>query len=143
MNIYHVTFFYLATGMEGRAQTKDYGNITATTAEEAKDIALRGTASAGCSFTLSCLTAKLVSGSTSEITGKAKEPILELSPEDEVLTPIEVPDVADILLRRKDARSEKAGILRQLREYTEDLAQINAELDQLDAELDETVSNYI
>jgi hypothetical protein len=36
MKQFHVTYFYLATGMEGIPDEKDYGIIDATTAEEAK-----------------------------------------------------------------------------------------------------------
>jgi hypothetical protein len=35
MNKYRVTYYYLATGMEGRADTADYGIIEANTSEEA------------------------------------------------------------------------------------------------------------
>lgn len=35
---FHVTYFYLATGMEGIPDTKDYGIIEADSAEDAKTI---------------------------------------------------------------------------------------------------------
>lgn len=35
MNTYHVTYFYLATGMEGRANTADHGYWEADSAKEA------------------------------------------------------------------------------------------------------------
>jgi len=38
---YHVTYFYLATGMEGRADKEDYGIIEATSPEDAKKKAAR------------------------------------------------------------------------------------------------------
>lgn len=37
MNIYHVTYYYLATGMDGNADTKDYGTVAAESAQEAID----------------------------------------------------------------------------------------------------------
>lgn len=38
MKTYHVTYFYLATGMEGNADTDDYGYIQANSAAEAMEI---------------------------------------------------------------------------------------------------------
>lgn len=38
MHTYHVTYFYLASGMEGHADTADHGYVEAWSAEEAKDI---------------------------------------------------------------------------------------------------------
>jgi len=38
MSKYHITYFYLATGMEGQADTKDYGFVEANSAKEAIDI---------------------------------------------------------------------------------------------------------
>lgn len=35
MHTYHITYYYLATGMEGRADTADYGTIEAWSADEA------------------------------------------------------------------------------------------------------------
>lgn len=35
MKQWHVTYYYLATGMEGRADTRDYGVVSAETADEA------------------------------------------------------------------------------------------------------------
>lgn len=37
MNKYHVSYYYLATGMEGHADTKDYGIIEANSKQEALD----------------------------------------------------------------------------------------------------------
>lgn len=39
--IYHVTYSYLATGMEGKADIRDHGVVKANSAEEAKDIVAR------------------------------------------------------------------------------------------------------
>ncbi len=41
MNTYHVTYYYLATGMEGHADEQDYGYVEAYSSEEAKDIAAK------------------------------------------------------------------------------------------------------
>ena len=38
MKKYHVTYFYLATGMEGRPDEEDYGIVEAESPEEAKNI---------------------------------------------------------------------------------------------------------
>lgn len=38
---YQINFYYLATGMEGRADQQDYGTIDAATPEEAKMKAAR------------------------------------------------------------------------------------------------------
>jgi hypothetical protein len=38
MNKYHVTYYYLATGMEGIADEKDYGIIEAKNCDDAIDI---------------------------------------------------------------------------------------------------------
>jgi len=38
MKKYHVTYYYLATGMEGYADTKDHGTILAKSAEEAVEL---------------------------------------------------------------------------------------------------------
>ena len=35
MHTYHVTYYYLATGMEGRADTADHGYVQAWSAKEA------------------------------------------------------------------------------------------------------------
>jgi hypothetical protein len=35
MHTYHVTYFYLATGMEGRADTADHGYVQAWSSKEA------------------------------------------------------------------------------------------------------------
>ena len=37
---FHVTYYYLASGMEGHADTQDYGVFWADTAEEARKIAI-------------------------------------------------------------------------------------------------------
>jgi hypothetical protein len=37
---YHVTYFYLATGMEGHADTRDYGIFYANSEDEAKNKAI-------------------------------------------------------------------------------------------------------
>lgn len=36
MKKYHVTYFYLATGMEGRADKRDYGIVEAESEKDAK-----------------------------------------------------------------------------------------------------------
>lgn len=38
---YHVTYYYLATGMEGRADIEDYGEVYAADTENAKYAAAR------------------------------------------------------------------------------------------------------
>lgn len=38
---YHVTYYYLATGMEGIPDREDYGTVSAESPEQAKDIAAR------------------------------------------------------------------------------------------------------
>lgn len=38
MKKYHVTYYYLATGMEGYADTKDHGTILANSAKEAVEL---------------------------------------------------------------------------------------------------------
>lgn len=38
---FHVTYFYLATGMEGREDRKDYGIINADSEDDAKEIAVQ------------------------------------------------------------------------------------------------------
>ncbi len=37
MHTYHVTYFYLATGMDGNADTADHGYVEAWSAKEAVD----------------------------------------------------------------------------------------------------------
>jgi len=39
MKKFHVTYYYLATGMDGRADQRDYGTVEADTSDEAKEIA--------------------------------------------------------------------------------------------------------
>lgn len=42
MSKYHVTYFYLVSGKEGKANTKDYGHVEAESADAAKEkVALR------------------------------------------------------------------------------------------------------
>ena len=41
MSKYHVTYYYLATGMEGQADTHDYGIIEANSEDEAMDKAVQ------------------------------------------------------------------------------------------------------
>lgn len=59
---FHVTYFYLATGMEGRADRRDYGIVSARTSREA----IRKVASRECKsvndahWMEGCLTAKEV-----------------------------------------------------------------------------------
>lgn len=60
---YHVTFFYLATGMEGHADTRDYGIFYANSEDEAKDKAINQNGGrmfdrSTWAWTKSCLTAK-------------------------------------------------------------------------------------
>ncbi len=43
MNKYHVTYFYLATGMDGIADTKDHGIVEASTKQEAMEIVAQRT----------------------------------------------------------------------------------------------------
>jgi hypothetical protein len=58
---WHVTYYYLATGMEGNADTRDLGGFTATSAEDAIEQAAfqmcRGDPSAK-EFVKGCLTAR-------------------------------------------------------------------------------------
>jgi hypothetical protein len=39
-HLYHVTYYYLATGMEGHADTRDYGLYDAKSEDEAKEKAI-------------------------------------------------------------------------------------------------------
>lgn len=58
MKRYNVTYFYLATGMEGRADTRDHGTIEANSADEARTIvAKRISRPEDVSWTKGCLTA--------------------------------------------------------------------------------------
>jgi hypothetical protein len=59
MNRYHVTFYYLATGMEGRALEKDHGMVNAGTPEAARQ-EICDRLYGGDPFALSCLNAKEV-----------------------------------------------------------------------------------
>lgn len=58
-NLYHVTYYYLATGMEGHADEKDYGYWWADSEEEARELASNGD-----SFVKGCLWAKLTPNNT-------------------------------------------------------------------------------
>lgn len=64
MKTYHVTYFYLATGMEGRPDIKDYGFIQADSADVAKERAARRRhpkmSERDINWTIGCLTAKEV-----------------------------------------------------------------------------------
>lgn len=57
MNRYHVTFYYLATGMEVGALVKDHGMVNAGNPEEAKQ-EICNRLYGGDPFALGCLTAK-------------------------------------------------------------------------------------
>jgi hypothetical protein len=61
---YHLTYFYLATGMEGAPDVSDYGIVDAATPEEAKRVAARcrhpSMSESDLQWTMGCLTAKLV-----------------------------------------------------------------------------------
>lgn len=69
-NKYHVTYFYLATGMEGIPDVMDYGIVEANSPEEAKDIVAKAQNHKGDMYYTpeevegwfkSCLSAKLIS----------------------------------------------------------------------------------
>lgn len=68
MRSFHVTYFYLASGMEGHAETTDYGVVQADTASKACEIVadretrrMRGYLDSNLrSWMLGCLTAKEV-----------------------------------------------------------------------------------
>ena len=63
-NTYHVTFYYLATGMEGIPMTRDHGSISASSREEAIDTVIKRQyahiSDNDRGFTRGCLSAKLV-----------------------------------------------------------------------------------
>jgi len=65
MNAYHVTYYYLATGMEGHADSRDYGFIVAESEEAAKNKAIlqnhRRMPTTDAAWLKGCLTAKRVS----------------------------------------------------------------------------------
>ena len=65
---YHVTFYYLASGMEGHADRRDYGVVEAKSEKDAKCKAIGAqwpdADDATKSFVLSCLTAKPVTDRT-------------------------------------------------------------------------------
>lgn len=62
MNYYHVTFFYLATGMEGHADVRDYGYIEARDEQMAKitvtNEICKGQSHESKQFFMGCLTAE-------------------------------------------------------------------------------------
>jgi len=64
MSQYHVTYFYLATGMEGRPDIEDYGFVDASTQQEAKEIAARDrwptSSKQDIDWCIGCLTARLI-----------------------------------------------------------------------------------
>jgi hypothetical protein len=69
MSKYHVTYFYLATGMEGIPDKNDYGIVEANSPDEAKDIVVKRqnhqadhhyTAQEVDAWFRSCLSAKLI-----------------------------------------------------------------------------------
>jgi hypothetical protein len=61
---YHVTYYYLATGMEGRPDIEDYGYINADSPEQARDHAARSKhpslSESDIQWCIGCLTAKEV-----------------------------------------------------------------------------------
>jgi hypothetical protein len=62
MRQFHVTFYYLASGMEGRADVQDYGIVYANNETEAKRKAAEGRhpdmSPQDINWTMGCLTAK-------------------------------------------------------------------------------------
>lgn len=64
MKTWHVTYYYLATGMEGRADTRDYGEVEADSANAAKDKVIQrefpGTSPQNREWIKGCLTAERV-----------------------------------------------------------------------------------
>lgn len=64
MKRWHVTYYYLATGMEGRPDTEDFGIVEAASAEEAKNKAARarhpGMSQQDIDWVIGCLTARPV-----------------------------------------------------------------------------------
>lgn len=64
MKQYHVTFYYLATGMEGRPDVQDYGIVYANNETEAKRKAVIGRhpdmSPQDIDWTMGCLTVKQV-----------------------------------------------------------------------------------
>lgn len=64
LKAYHVTYYYLASGMEGQAERKDYGQVYASGPVEAVDKAARNKhptdTEAELDWVKGCLTAKLL-----------------------------------------------------------------------------------
>lgn len=123
MNRYNVTFYYLATGMDGIASEKDYGIIPANSNSEAKDKVLINIGKFGCSFTKSCLTARLV----------CAEPILELieePPVEIVDTKVELvyPELTALYERHAKLRELKKMVEGIVRDCTEDIAEYEKEM---------------
>lgn len=60
MRRYHVTYFYLASGMDGRADTRDYGVVTARNEHEARRKIAEQTCTSvrDAEWMMGCLTAK-------------------------------------------------------------------------------------
>ena len=57
MKTFRVTYYYLATGMEGRPDEQDYGNVQADSADEAKNIVTCMHGGASPEWFKGCLTA--------------------------------------------------------------------------------------
>jgi len=64
MSVYHVTLYYLASGMEGNPMTEDFGAVHARDAEAAKDSVISaryaGDSASDQEFMRGCLTAKRI-----------------------------------------------------------------------------------
>lgn len=58
MSRYNVTYFYLATGMEGRADQRDYGEVEANSSREAERIVAERISPKHADWMMGCLTAK-------------------------------------------------------------------------------------
>lgn len=60
---YHITYYYLATGMEGRPDIQDYGIVNASSPDEAKRKAARryhpDMAAQDLDWVIGCLSARL------------------------------------------------------------------------------------
>lgn len=63
-NTYHVTFYYLATGMDGIPMERDHGSVTASSEKEAIDTVIKRQyahhSDNDRGFVRGCLSAKLV-----------------------------------------------------------------------------------
>lgn len=59
---YHVTYYYLASGMEGNADTKDYGIVWANNSDQARMMIAKQISSNlnDIAWVMGCLTAKKV-----------------------------------------------------------------------------------